>query len=128
MKLTGLGNFYAMLYDDRMDIFRTASDTNEDQSTDIFYTPEPLYKDVPCRISFSSDDTGADSEVDKNPIRYNPKIFCKADVDLKAGDYVVIRRYADDGTTVRATYKGTAAQPSWYTTHQESFMRIDESA
>lgn len=128
MKLSGLGTFLTMLYDDRMDIFRTAENTNEDQSTDIFYQPEPLYTDVPCRISFSSDDSGADSEVDENPIRYNPKIFCKAEVDLKAGDYVVIRRYADDGVTVRATYKGTAAQPSWYTTHQESLMRIDESA
>lgn len=127
MKLSGVGTFLAMLYDDKMDIYRTAEDTNEDQSTDIFYTPEPTYTEVPCRISFSSDDSGADTELDENPIRYNPKIFCGADVDLKAGDYVVITRYKDDGM-VRCVYKGTAAQPSWYTTHQEAFMRIDESA
>lgn len=127
MKLSGVGTFLAMLYDDKMDIYRTAEDTNEDQSTDIFYTPEPTYSEVPCRISFSSDDSGADTEVDENPIRYNPKIFCGANVDLKAGDYVVITRYNDDGT-VRCVYKGTAAQPSWYTTHQEALMRIDESA
>ena len=127
MKISGVGTFLAMLYDDKMDIYRTTEDTNNDQSTDIFYTPEPTYTKVPCRISFSSDDSGADTEVDENPIRYNPKIFCGSDVDLRAGDYVVITRYKDDGT-VRCVYKGTAAQPSWYTTHQEAWVRIDESA
>lgn len=128
MKLSGLGTFLTMLYDDKMDIYRTTSTINSDYSTDIFYQEEPLDTDVPCRISFSSDDSGSDSQVDMNPIRYNPKIFCKADVDIKAGDFIVLRRYADDGLTVKATYKGTVAQPSWYSTHQEALIRIDEGA
>ena len=127
MRLAGFGKLFAMLYDDRMDVYRTVSEDNEDTTTDISYQPEPLYKDIQCRLSFSSDDTGSDSEVDRNPVRYNPKLFCGQDVDLQAGDYVVVKRYADDGSITK-TYQGQVAQPSWYSTHQEAFMRIDEGA
>ena len=127
MKLAGLGKLFAVLYNDRMDIYRTAQENNDDYTTDISYEPEPLYKDVKCRISFSSDDTGSDSEVDRNPIKFSPKLFCGADVDLKAGDYVTIRRYADNGSVTK-TYQGQVAMPSWYSTHQEAFVRIDEGA
>lgn len=127
MRLAGLGKLFAILYNDRMDIYRTAKDTNNDNTTDISYEPEPVYVDIQCRLSFSSDDTGSNSEVDRNPVRFNPKLFCKADVDLQAGDYVVVRRYADDGSVTK-TYQGQVAQPSWYSTHQEAFIRIDEGA
>ena len=127
MKLAGLGKLFAILYNDRMDIYRTSKDTNNDDTTDISYQPKPLYTDIKCRLSFSSDDTASDSEVDRNPVAFNPKLFCKAEIDLQAGDYVVVRRYADDGSIIK-TYEGQVAQPSWYSTHQEVFMRIDEGA
>lgn len=127
MKLTGLGNFFTILYNDRMDIYRTTEDINDDTTTDVSYEAQPLYSNVKCRLSFSSDDTGADSEVDHNPVRYNPKLFCTADVDLQAGDYVVVRRYSDKGAVTR-TYEGRVADPSWYTTHQEAFIRIEKGA
>ena len=127
MKLGGFGKLFAMLYDDQMDVYRTTRADNEDTTTDISYEPEPLYKDVKCRLSFSSDDTGSDSEVDRNPVRFNPKLFCATEVDLQAGDYVVVRRYADNGS-IMMTYEGTVAKPSKYSTHQEAFVRIDEGA
>lgn len=127
MKLAGLGSLFAVMYNDRMDIYRTAKETNEDSTIDVSYEPTPLYSDVACRLSFNSDDTGSDSEVDRNPVKLSPKLFCKPDVDLKAGDYVVVRRYANNGSVAK-TYEGTVALPSWYSTHQEAFMRIDEGA
>lgn len=127
MKLAGLGKFLGMLYDDRMDIYRTTKDTNDDATVDISYEPEPLYKDVSCRLSFSSDDTGSDSEVDRTPVKFNPKLFCSSSVDLRAGDYVAVRRYADDGSLLMV-YDGTVSMPSKYSTHQEAFIRIDEGA
>lgn len=127
MKLTGLGTFFTILYDDRMDIYRTSKATNDDDTTDISYQPTPLYTDIACRVSFSSDDTGTDSEVDRNPVKFNPKLFCGADVDLQAGDYVTVRRYADNGS-VTQVYQGQVGRPSWYATHQEAFFRIDEGA
>lgn len=127
MKLSGLGKFYTMLYNDLMDIYRTGKRDNDDNTTNISYDPKPLYTDIKCRISFSSDDAGSDSEVDRNPIRFSPKLFCEAEVDLKAGDFVVVRRYADNGSVVK-TYQGQVALPSWYSTHQEAFVQIDEGA
>ena len=61
MKLSGMGVFLTMLYDDRFDIYRTDKKANEDSSTDIFYQETPKYVDVPGRLSFSSDDTGLDT-------------------------------------------------------------------
>ena len=127
MKIAGLGKFFAMLYDDRMDIYRTGKVENDDNTTDISYEPEPLYKDIKCRLSFSSDDTGSDTEVDRNPVRFSPKLFCAADVDLQAGDYVVVRRYTDSGS-IMISNEGRVARPSKYSTHQEAFVRIDEGA
>lgn len=127
MRLGGLGKLFAILYNDRMDIYRTSEEPNEDYTINIAYEPSPVYTDIGCRLSFESDDTGTDSEVDKTPIRYNPKLFCSSGVDLRAGDYVVVRRYMDDGSVAR-TYKGLVSQPSWYTTHQEAFVRVDEEA
>ena len=127
MKLAGIGKLMAMLYDDRMDIYRTIKQDNDDRTVDISYEPEPLYRDVPCRLSFSGDDTATEQEVDHNPVRFNPKLFFKSQEDVRAGDYVVVTRYADDGSAERK-YEGTVAQPSWYSTHQEAFMRIDEGA
>lgn len=127
MKLAGLGRLYTILYDDRMDIYRTVENDEDDKTTNISYNPKPLYTNIKCRLSLNSDDTGADSEVDRNPVRFSPKLFCGAEVDLKAGDFVVVRRYADDGSVAK-TFEGQVALPSWYTTHQEAFMRIDEGA
>ena len=127
MKLSGLGTLYTMLYDDRMDIYRTVKEDNDDKTVDISYDPKPLYTDIRCRISFSSDDTGSDSEVDRTPITFSPKLFCGADVDLKAGDFVVVRRYSDNGSATKI-YQGRVAMPSWYSTHQEAFVQIDEVA
>lgn len=127
MKLAGLGKLFAVLYNDRMDVYRTAKEDNDDTTTSISYEPTPKYTDIPCRLSFSSDDTGSDSEVDRNPVQFNPKLFCGPAVDLQAGDYIVIRRLADNGSVIK-TYQGQVALPSWYSTHQEAFVRIDEGA
>lgn len=127
MKLAGLGKLLALLYDDRMDVYRTTKEVDEDQTTNIAYDPKPLYTDVKCRLSFRSDDTGSDSEVDLNPVKFNPKLFCSNEVDLQAGDYVVVRRYSDTGSMM-IYYEGRISKPSKYSTHQETFMRIDEGA
>lgn len=127
MKLAGFSRMLSILYNDKMDVYRTTSQQNRDSTTDIFYSSDPIKTDIPCRISFSHSDTSTDSEIDMNPVRYSPKIFTSASEDLKAGDYVVIRRYNDNGQLVK-TYSGLISDPSWYVTHQEIFMRIDEGA
>ena len=126
MKLAGLGKLYAMLYVDKMHIYRPTSKINDDGTTSISYGT-PKYTDIKCRLSFSSSDSASDSEVDRNPVRFNAKIICAHNIDLRAGDYVVVRRYADNGVAIK-TYQGQVAHPSWYTTHQEAFLHMDEGA
>lgn len=127
MHLAGLGELFAMLYTDKMNVYRPQETEDDDFTASIDYLPNPTQTNVPCRISFSSDDTGTDSEVDRHPVVYNPKLFCRSDVDLKAGDYVVVKRYTDKGVLAR-TYEGTLSEPSWYPTHQEVFVRVNKGA
>ena len=127
MRLSGLGKLFTMLYDDRMDIFRTSKQQDDDDTTSIAYEPDALYTDIRCRLSFSSDDSASDADIDRTPVRFSPKLFCESNVDLRAGDYVKVRRLSDDGSLM-VTYEGPIAQPSKYSTHQEAFMRIDEGA
>lgn len=127
MHLAGLGGLLAMMYNDRMDVYRAKEHENDDGTTDVVYNNNPSYKNVKCRISFSSDDSAVDIEVDKTPVTYTPKLFCGPTIDLRAGDYIIVRRLSDNGTVMR-TYKGLLAQPSWYPTHQEAFMRVNEGA
>ena len=127
MKLAGLSKLFTMLYSDQMDIYRTRKDENNDSTTSITYQPEPMYKDVACRLSFNRSDTTPYSEVDRNSVVFNPKIFCSLDVDLLAGDYVVVHRIADDGS-VTMLYEGMVAKPAKYPTHQEATIRINEGA
>ena len=127
MRMSGLGRVYTMLYDDRMDVYRTVKVEDDDYTANISYQPEPLYTDIPCRLSFSSSDTATDADIDRTPVRYNPKVFCATAVDLQAGDYVVARRYADN-ESVMMEYEGVIGRPSKYPTHQEASLRIDEGA
>lgn len=127
MKLAGLGKLYAIMYDDRMDVQRYVKHKNDDGTTQVDLDPTPIATDVPCRISFTHSDMPKDKDVDMDKIDFSPKVFCAPTVDLKAGDVVVIRRYSDDGQILH-TYTGSLAMPSWYATHQEANIDIDEGA
>lgn len=126
MKLAGLGKLYEILYDDKMHIYRTSREMNDDSTTNVSYGT-PMYTDIKCRLSFTSEDTASVSEVDRNPVQFNAKLFCGPNIDLKAGDYVVVRRYNDSGAVMK-TYQGQVAMPAWYSTHQEALLWVDEGA
>ena len=65
--------------------------------------------------------------VDDNPVKNTPKVFCKIDTDVQAGDYITLRRIGDDGS-VMATFSGQIGLPSIYPTHKEALFLIKESA
>lgn len=127
MKLRGLGKLYSILYDDQMDVTHWDEGENDDETIDVFKPREPDIKDVKCRISFGHDDLPTDKDVDRDLINFTPKVFCDPEVDLRPGDYIVVRRYSDDGTILH-TYMGKIGLPSWYSTHQEAYFHIDEEA
>lgn len=124
MKFGSLGKYYAIIYTDRMDVYRHNEEYNSDGTT-FTNIDEPLYTDIPCRISFEYRDLKNDGPMEADKISYMPKVFCKNSVDLKSGDYVVITRTSDDGEYTRV-YKGHLGDSAWFSTHQEAIIGIEE--
>lgn len=127
MKLGGFAPIIASLFTDKMDINRYVDSPNSDGTTDTKLSETPVYTDIPCRISFATDENPRDKEVDNVPLKNVPKIFCKLDTDIKSGDFITVRRYNDDGEVV-ATYAGKVGLPSVFITHKEALFSIERSA
>lgn len=128
MKLSGFSGVIATMMTDKMSITRYVDKDNEDGSTTTVLSDEPIYTDVPCRVSFSSDgEKPNDDEVDDVPVKTVPKVFCKLSTDLQAGDFITVTRYDDEGKII-ATYSGKVGLPSVFITHKEALFSIERSA
>ena len=127
MKLGAFSGIITTTFTDKMDITRYVEQENPDGTTETALPDVPLYTDVSCRISFVSEESPKDGTVDDNPVKNTPKVFCKIDTDVQAGDYITLRRIGDDGN-VLATFSGQIGLPSIYPTHKEALFLIKESA
>ncbi|HUM41506.1 MAG TPA: hypothetical protein PKI14_00990 [Fervidobacterium sp.] len=127
MRLGDFSGIITTMFTDKMDITRYIEVTNSDGTTETKLPDNPLYVDVNCRISFVSEESPKDGEVDDNPVKITPKIFCKTTADIQAGDYITVRRFDDDGN-IMATFSGQIGLPSIYPTHKEALFLIKESA
>lgn len=127
MKLGKFAGIITTMFSDTMDITRYINKENADATTETILPDTPIYTNVACRISFSSDENPSDADIDNTPLKLTPKIFCKIDADLQAGDYIVARRLDDDGKVI-ATYSGKVGLPAVYVSHKEALFYIDRSA
>lgn len=127
MKLSGFSPIITTMLTDKMDIRRYVDKNNDDGTTDTVMSDSPIYTNVPCRVSFSSEDNPRDNDVDDVPVKNIPKIFCKVDADIKAGDLITVKRFDDDSNVI-ATYTGKLGLSSTYITHKEALFSIEESA
>lgn len=127
MKLGAFSGIITTMFTDKMEITRYVERTNSDGTTETALPDIPLYTDVSCRISFVSEENPKDGAVDDTPVKSIPKVFCKIDADVQAGDYITLRRIGDDGN-VMATFSGQIGLPSIYPTHKEALFLIKESA
>jgi len=127
MRLSDFSGIITSMFTDKMDITRYIEVTNSDGTTETQLPDTPLYTNVDCRISFVSEESPKDVSVDNNPVKSTPKIFCKTTTDIRAGDYITVRRLDDDGN-VMATFSGQIGMPSIYPTHKEALFLIKESA
>lgn len=126
MRLGDFSGIITTMFTDKMDINRYVDVTNSDGTTETKMPDNPLYVDVNCRISFVSEEKPNAAEVDDNPVKTTPKIFCKTTADVRAGDYITVRRLDDDGN-ILATFSGQIGLPSVYLTHKEALFLIKES-
>ena len=127
MKLSGFSGIIATLFTDKMSITRYVDEEEADGSTTTVLPSAPLYTDIDCRVSFASTENPNDKDVDNTPLEVAPKIFCKSDTDLRAGDFIKVTRFGDDGKII-ATYSGKVGLPSVFITHKEALFSIEESA
>lgn len=127
MKLSGFAPIISTMFNDKMDIRRYVDVDNADGTTDTALPDTPIYTNVPCRVSFSSEDNPRDNDIDDTPVKIVPKIFCKVSADIKAGDFIKVSRFNDEGDVI-ATYAGKLGLPSVYITHKEALFSIEESA
>ena len=127
MKLGGFSKILESMFTDKMSIRRYQDVTNDDKTTDIILPDTPLYEGVPCRLSFVSGENPEEKEIDDVPVSNVMKIFCGECVNIRAGDFIKVERFNDDGVVI-ATYAGKVGLPSKYITHQEVLFFIQESA
>lgn len=102
------------LYEDTCDIYVYRQAPN-----DIGYSEQKrrvLYKNIPCRISYSAIPQATDDEVAK--ISQSIKLFIAPDIEIAAGSYISINR---NGDTIDYAYSGQSAK---YKTHQEINLEL----
>ena len=125
MKLSSFSALLTPLMTDRVYIYRYVNET-ENNITKTTLSNEPVVS-APCRISFDTRDKPSGSSIDETKIEFRPKLFVGTDVDIRAGDKVVITRYNDDNT-VMSVYTGQAGEPACYPSHKEVLVYIEGSA
>ena len=111
---------------DEIDIFRNIETTNQDGTTGNAKLEEPIYKGIPCHISFVTKDNPNSEAIDSQPVITMLKINCDLSVDLQKGDYITAKKLANDGTVLE-TYNGIIGFPQVSQSRKSVLMemRID---
>ena len=122
MKLAFIGSLLSSMYADKLTVKRFTKVTNPDGTIGMSKAQTEVYIDKNCRISFESEDNSLANKEDTNPKNIQVKIFCDNTLDINKGDTLIVKRMAEDGITVLATYKGLAGLPSKFVSHQEILM------
>ena len=87
--------------------------SNEDENGITTTNKEVIARNVPCRVSYSSDNAGTQSNTTNN-ISQRIKLFINSSVDIKPGSEITVT--AADGTIKEYISAGI---PAVYTAHQE---------
>lgn len=112
-----------LLYFHTMSIYRLQKVENADGTTDRELVL--LASDIPCKLSVQQLQTDNPLNSRKSmttDVEWKPKVFCRYDVDVKAGDTVEV-------LVSDKLYKGTASDLMKYDLHHiEFFLGIDKEA
>ena len=126
MKLSKFSKYLDILYTDKMCITRYTEVESEDGSTEEIVDPDPLLKDIPCRISKVKLDEHKLNIEDVNKQNIKLKVFCSLDIEVKKGDSLTIERVIDE--KVVDTIKAIAGEPMKYDISQEILLIEDGEA
>ncbi|WP_129599520.1 hypothetical protein [Anaerophilus nitritogenes] len=73
-------------YFDKMTVYRKETITVDYEDKDMNIE---VYKDIPCSLDYSASNNTNQTET-ANIIKYNPIIFCSPDLEIKAGDTIIV--------------------------------------
>ena len=127
MNLSAYAPLVALMYTDKMEIYRRVPTSNEDGTTSTKLPDTPTHSGVACRISFASDENSNSSEIDETPIVISPKVFCALSVDVQAGDFLKVTRFDTFGNML-GIFNGVAGLPTPYDFGQQFNFTMKGSA
>ena len=108
---------------DKMDIYRRIPITNPDGTTGETNLESPLYKDVPCHISFIKADNPDSNTVDLEPVIVGIKIHCSLDVDVNNNDFIRAYKLSNSGEILE-TYQGVIGFPTTSQSRKSVMMQM----
>ena len=108
---------------DKMDIIRRMEIINPDGTTGETSSDTPVYKDVPCHISFVTADNPNPETIDTKPVIVGLQINCGLEVDLQNNDYIIAYKLSDSGEVLE-TYKGTIGFPTTTQSRKSAQMQM----
>lgn len=111
MVKTKIENALCLLWKDKATIINYVSKTDSDGITSSF--KEIIASNVPCKVSYSSDNTGLQTDTTDN-ISQTIKLFISNDIDVKPGSDITVKKA--NGRIEK--YKSSGLVNS-YTAHQE---------
>lgn len=86
---------------------------------------EEIYKDIPCKFSFSEKDNPSDSNETYMPVLKQVMVFLDLNYDIIAGDYISGYR-EDKESGIKQLVEGICGEPNRFDTHQEIPIQIEE--
>lgn len=84
-----------------------------------------IYKDIPCKFSFTNIDVPNDSNGSNVPVIKQVKVFTTLDYNIVSGDLIEGERM-DPVSQITQPIKGKCGEPNRFDTHQEIPIEIDE--
>lgn len=126
MNLSNYKKYSELLYSDRLTIHRYIEVEEEDGSTKDGLDPNPVLKNIPCRISKVKSDEHNINFDDVNKQSAKLKIFCSPDIEILKGDSLIIERIIDG--KVVDTIKAFAGKPMKYSINQEVLLSEEGEA
>ena len=100
---------FSDLYTDTVDVWRVVGSTTNNLTTN---TRTELYTGIPCRI-YESDSKPINMERTAANIKQQDRLMCAVDVDIKAGDQLIVHRGAGLGHNTESI-RAFAADPNLY--------------
>lgn len=121
MELPDTRKIHALLYNDKMNVFRVNEDPDE---YGIVHTDErkQVMEDVSCKLSLytlSREDNPGDDSGYYRKVNSIIKIFCDPSLKFKAGDWIDVYRKRRGSDEWELFFKGLCNKPNIHGSHQE---------